>query len=51
MYQWLFNCTQLADATNHILTQSTIVTTNNVGFYSCAVHRESKDEELRVRYD
>jgi len=50
-YQWLFNCIQLNDEANHILgaTNSSLiiynVTTNDVGFYSCAVHREPKDEE------
>src|SRR5262245_18004848 len=39
-YQWLFNCDLIPDGTNSFLTINN-VTTNNVGFYSCAVHGES----------
>jgi len=44
-YQWVFSCTQLTVATNATLNIDK-VTTNDVGFYSCAVHRESQNEEL-----
>ncbi len=39
-YQWVFKCNLIPGGTNKTLTINN-VTTNNVGFYSCAVHKDT----------